>query len=158
LRWLLIVAVVAVIFIWLLRKNVSTQVDAVQTTADQLGRDEALWAFDFVFTALCSYLDDPYGELAAGRTKKRYLEPAVALFQRLKALDVIRSTKNKGQFRMALASAIVRDNDYLSKGFMTNRRALREHDVVADLQVPDLPENDQKRVCNLIFGMQDLAN
>jgi hypothetical protein len=156
--WLVAIVVIAVIVIWLLRKNLSTQVDALQTMADQLGPDEAVWAFDLVFTGLCSYLDDPYGELAAGRNKTRYLEPAAALFQRLTALGVISSVKNKGQFRMALANAIVRDNDYLSKGFMTNRRALREYDVVAGVRVPELPEADQTRVSNLVFGMQDLAN
>ncbi|HEX7114315.1 MAG TPA: hypothetical protein VF193_04235 [Steroidobacter sp.] len=156
--WVLIVIVVAVVFVWLLRKNVSTQVDAVQTMADQLGPDEAVWAFDLVFTGLCSYLDDPHGELAVGRTKKRYLEPAAALFQRLKTLRVIDSPRNKGQYRMALTAAIVRDDAYLSKGFMTNRRALREHDVVASVDVPNLSDADQKRVSNLVFGMQDLAN
>ena len=153
-----VIVVVVVIVMWRLRKNVSTQVDAVQTMADQLEPDEAVWAFDLLFTGLCSYLDDPYGELAAGRNKTRYLEPAVALFQRLKALGVISSAKNKGQFRIALATAIARDNDYLSKGFMTNRRALREHDVIAELRVPQLPDAEKSRISNLVFGMQDVAN
>lgn len=117
--WVLIVIVVAVVLVWLLRKNVSTQVDAVQTMADQLGPDEAVWAFDLVFTGLCSYLDDPHGELAAGRTKKRYLEPAVALFQRLKTLRVIDSPRNKGQYRMALTAATARARHFI----MRSRRA-----------------------------------
>ena len=149
---------IGVVLIWALGKKASTESNAVQVLANQLDAHEAAWAFDLAFSGLCQYLDDPRGQLAAGITKKGFLEAATALYQRLKTLGATQLAANKGQYRMSLTTAILRDGEFQGNGYFAVRKKLSMHDAVSGIEFPILSGRHADRVSKLVFDMQDLAN
>jgi hypothetical protein len=76
---------------------------------------------------LCSYLDDPFEMPNSRFNKTAYVEVLVSLHERLRGFDPWFS-RNKGQFRMDLVRAVLRD--FSGQGLFTVAKKLGEFNFV----------------------------
>jgi hypothetical protein len=108
--------------------GISEKYAAVQALANQISQKEAAHCYGFGFMLLCGYLDDPFDMANSRFNKTAYVEVLVSLHERLRGFDPWFS-RNKGQFRMDLVRAILRD--FSGQGVFTVANNLREFNFIA---------------------------
>jgi len=125
----------------ILTGGVSKKYEAVQGLANELSQKDAAYCYDIAFMGLCHYLDAPFELGHSSRNKTAYVEPLVALHERLRGFDPWFS-RSKGQFRMDLVRAVLRD--FRGEGVFAIAKTLGEFGFNG--KSPDLSFSDKARL------------